>query len=183
MKSLVDQLANYASYHRDKRNIATHFVGIPMIVVGTQGFLAKFGIGPINLGVGATAAVTAYYSKLDPTYGKVMGAVLGGSLALGSVLAALPIPVWAAATGTLFVGGWAIQFLGHKFEGKKPAFLDDLVGLAIGPLFLVTEAAFALGMSKDLRDEIERRVGPAHWGRTPVEHVEHVEHASVGAVS
>ncbi len=171
MKSLVDQLANYAAYHRDKRNIATHFLGIPMIVVGTQGFLAKFGIGPINLGVGATAAITAYYRKLDPAYGKVMGAVLGGSLVFGSVLAAMPLPLWVVATGTLFVGGWAIQFLGHKFEGKKPAFLDDLVGLAIGPLFLVTEAAFALGLSKELREEIERRVGPAHWGQHRVEPV------------
>ena len=36
MKSLVDRLASYAEYHRDKRNIATHFVGIPMILVGTQ---------------------------------------------------------------------------------------------------------------------------------------------------
>ena len=30
-----------------------------------------------------------------------------------------------------FAGGWAIQFLGHAFEGKKPAFVDDLVGLLV----------------------------------------------------
>ena len=33
MKSLVDRLVSYAEYHRDKRNLATHFVGIPMILV------------------------------------------------------------------------------------------------------------------------------------------------------
>ncbi|MEP6866780.1 MAG: Mpo1-like protein, partial [Deltaproteobacteria bacterium] len=55
MKSLVEHLTNYATYHRDKRNIATHFVGIPMIVVGTQAVLARIGFGPINAAVGATA--------------------------------------------------------------------------------------------------------------------------------
>lgn len=28
------QLAMYASYHQDRRNIATHMVGIPLIVLG-----------------------------------------------------------------------------------------------------------------------------------------------------
>lgn len=165
MKTLVDQLANYAAYHRDKRNIATHFVGIPMIVVGSQSLLARVGIGPLNAAVGVTAALTRYYRKLDPTYGNVMGTILGATCAAGTAIAALPLPLWAATAGGLFVGGWAIQFLGHKFEGKKPAFMDDLVGLAIGPLFLVAETAFALGYSKELKEEIERRVGPTRWGR------------------
>ena len=47
MTSLADRLASYAEYHRDKRNIATHFVGIPMILVGTQSALSKIGIGPL----------------------------------------------------------------------------------------------------------------------------------------
>ena len=33
MRSLEDQLAAYAAYHRDARNIVTHFIGIPLIVV------------------------------------------------------------------------------------------------------------------------------------------------------
>jgi len=167
MKSLADQLANYAAYHRDKRNIATHFVGIPMILVGTQSLLARIGIGPFNAAVGATAIASAYYRKLDPDYGKVMTGVLGATAAVGSVVAAMPLPIWAGTSAGLFVGGWALQLLGHKFEGKKPAFLDDLVGLLIGPLFLVAEAAFALGLSPELRAEVERRAGTTHWGTAP----------------
>ena len=164
MNRLADSLAQYAAYHRDKRNIATHFVGIPMVLVGTQALLAKVGIGPMNVAVGATAAASAYYRRLDPVYGKVMTGVLAASCAAGSAIAALPLPAWAAAAGGLFVGGWAFQLLGHRFEGRKPAFLDDLTGLLTGPLFLVAEAAFALGLSPELRAEIERQVGPAHWG-------------------
>lgn len=165
MKSLVDRLASYAEYHRDKRNIATHFVGIPMILVGTQATLARIGIGPVNAAVGATGLATRYYRQLDPTYGTAMAAVLGATCALGSGIAALPLPLWAGAAGGLFIGGWALQFLGHYFEGKKPAFLDDLRGLLDGPLFLVAETAFALGLSPELREEVERRAGPTRWGK------------------
>jgi len=28
-------LAQYAEYHRDRRNIATHFIGVPMIMFGS----------------------------------------------------------------------------------------------------------------------------------------------------
>ena len=172
MKSFVEQLTTYAEYHRDKRNIATHFVGIPMIVVGTQALLARAGIGPFNLATAATAAASAYYRKLDKNYGRVMTAALGATCAAGTAIAAMPLPVWAAASSTLFVGGWAIQFLGHKFEGKKPAFLDDIMGLLIGPLFIAAETAFALGLSTELKAEIERVAGPTHWGRVQPDGVE-----------
>lgn len=164
MKSLAEHLTHYATFHRDKRNIATHFLGIPMIVVGTQSLLAKFGIGPVNAAVPATAAASFYYRKLDPEFGKVMTVVLGATAAIATTIAQLPIPLWAGATGALFFGGWAIQFLGHKFEGKKPAFMEDLASLLIGPLFIVAEVAFAFGFAKDLKEQIERVAGPTHWG-------------------
>ena len=165
MSSLVDRLASYADYHRDKRNIVTHFIGIPMIVVGAQSALARIGIGPINAAVGVTGWAAKYYRAIDPQYGNAMAAVLGASCALATTIAAMPLPIWAGTTAGLFVGGWAIQFLGHYFEGRKPAFMDDLRGLMDGPLFLVAEIAFALGLSKDLREEVERRSGKARWGK------------------
>lgn len=165
MKSLVDRLVSYAEHHRDKRNLATHFVGIPMILVGTQATLARIGIGPVNAAAGATALATRYYNALDPDYGKAMTAVLGASYALGTAIAAMPLPLWAGTSASLLAGGWALQLVGHAFEGKKPAFLDDLRGLLDGPLFLVAEAAFALGFSPELRAEVERRAGPTRWGK------------------
>ncbi|MNU04894.1 hypothetical protein D3C72_2495040 [compost metagenome] len=56
--------------------------------------------------------------------------------------------------------GWAIQFVGHHYEGRKPAFVDDLSGLIIGPLFVVAELGFLLGMRPALKQAIERNVGP-----------------------
>jgi uncharacterized membrane protein YGL010W len=60
----------------------------------------------------------------------------------------------------LFVAGWALQFLGHKYEGMKPAFYDDVKQLLIGPLFVCAEVFFMLGAKAELRGYIEARVGP-----------------------
>ena len=68
------------------------------------------------------------------------------------------ISLWAA--GGLGVGGWVLQFIGHHYEGKKPAFVDDIMGLAIGPLFVLAELSFELGLRSELKEEIERRSGP-----------------------
>jgi hypothetical protein len=38
-----------------------------------------------------------------------------------------------------FIVGWLVQFVGHYYEGRKPAFADDLVGLLVGPMFVVME--------------------------------------------
>lgn len=37
----------------------------------------------------------------------------------------------------IFVLAWIGQFIGHKIEGKKPSFLDDLKFLLIGPIWLL----------------------------------------------
>jgi uncharacterized membrane protein YGL010W len=58
--------------------------------------------------------------------------------------------------------GWAIQFVGHYFEGKKPAFVDDIMGLMIGPLFVAAELAFLLGLRQELKQQIEARFQADH---------------------
>ena len=169
MKPLVDQLSQYASYHRDRRNIATHLVGIPMIVCGIEAMLARASLSAqgwtLSLALGGTLAATVFYFALDRRYGVAMAGFLGASLWIGTSLAALSTAAWLLAFAILFVVGWAIQFVGHAFEGRKPAFLDDLVGLLVGPLFIVAEVGFALGLRNDVRQEMERRVGPTRLGR------------------
>ncbi len=60
----------------------------------------------------------------------------------------------------LFVVGWIIQFIGHYYEGRKPAFADDSVGLLVGPMFVVMEMLAPIGLFKDLMHAIERHAGP-----------------------
>ncbi len=164
MKTLVDQLATYAAYHRDRRNIATHLVGIPMIVLAVTVLLARpaFDAGGFTLTPAVLAAVitTAYYLRLDLRYGIVMGLLLALSVTASHAIAALPTATWLGSGVGLFVVGWVIQFVGHWYEGRKPAFVDDIIGLIIGPLFVVAEVGFALGLRDEVRAQVEERAGP-----------------------
>jgi uncharacterized membrane protein YGL010W len=165
MKSFVEQLTQYARYHRDRRNIATHFIGIPAIVVGVDAVLAR---PTALLAVGATVVAAAFYFALDRRFGIVMAVYLAASLWLGARVALLPTAAWIVASVVLFGGGWVFQFVGHAFEGKKPAFVDDLVGLLIGPLFIVVEAAFGVGLCRGLQIDIERVAGPTYIRKADV---------------
>ena len=60
----------------------------------------------------------------------------------------------------IFAVGWVIQFVGHYYEGRKPAFLDDILGLVIGPLFVLAELGFALGLRREVQHAVEQRSGP-----------------------
>jgi uncharacterized membrane protein YGL010W len=165
VKSLEENLTQYAAYHRDRRNIATHFAGIPMIVFAVVLALetAAFSVGGWTFSVAALVALAAcvYYLWLDRMFGVTMAVVLFLMCAGASELEAR----WGTggalgAAAAIFVAGWALQFLGHKYEGMKPAFYDDVMQLAIGPLFICAEAYFLCRGRAKLREYIDARVGP-----------------------
>lgn len=165
MRTLTDHLTHYATYHRDRRNIVTHFVGIPMIVVAVSTLLARpvFEVAGMPLSPAAiySALVALFYLRLDLRFGLAMTLVLGISLAIGQWLGAQDTGVWLGWGLGLFVVGWIIQFIGHYYEGRKPAFADDLFGLVVGVgvVFLLAEAAFAFGMRRELQRTIEATAG------------------------
>ena len=161
MKNLTDQLTQYAYYHQDARNINSHFVGVPMIVMAVVTLLSRpvIAVGGLPLSVALIAAVvtTIFYLRLDRRFGVVLGAVLALMLLGGQWLAAQTTALWLSVGLGLFVVGWVIQLVGHYYEGKKPAFVDDMVGLLIGPLFVTAELGFLLQMRLELKAEIHRR--------------------------
>ena len=169
MKTLNDHLSQYAAYHRDRRNIVTHFVGIPMIVLSIVVLLARpvFDVAGLQLSAATLAviAATLYYLRLDLRFGIVMGVLLAACLAVAHATASWATGLWATFGVGLFVVGWVIQFVGHIFEGRKPAFVDDVMGLIIGPLFVVAEAAFLLGLRREVEAVVESRAGPVRSGR------------------
>lgn len=150
MRTFADYLSGYAQYHRDPRNVATHFVGIPLIVVAVTTLLARPRISLMGLSLTPAIVLAVFsclfYLRLDIRFGLVMAAVVAAFVAIGAWIGSLSTMIWLGAGVGLFVAGWVIQLIGHHFEGRKPAFIDDLSGLIIGPLFLVVESCFALGI-------------------------------------
>jgi len=156
MSALEKQLSTYSEYHRDSRNVATHMVGIPLIVLAVAVLASRPSIAvgeflrftPAML---LSAVAAGFYLRLDLRFGIVMVALLGLANWFGLIVGAQPTKPWLAVGLGLFAAGWLLQFLGHHFEGRKPAFLDDIASLLVGPLFIVAEIAFLVGLRSDVR--------------------------------
>ncbi|MBS0550569.1 MAG: DUF962 domain-containing protein [Proteobacteria bacterium] len=153
------QLGLYASVHRDARNKATHFIGIPVIVfsvllAATQ---CQFDVAGHRTSLAAALAVVAVlgWMALDLGIGIAMAAIMLAMWYAAEALAGAlgPTSVWTGFAA-LFVFGWALQFLGHHFEGKRPALLDNLFQAFIGPMFLVAEVMVMNGYRRDLANSV-----------------------------
>ena len=145
------QLAAYAAVHRDRRNKATHFVGIPIIVFSLLLVLSQWRFEVLGrewtMSLAVAIVAVLGWMALDLGIGLVMAVLmavawfaaeaLAGSLGSASA-------VWMAFLA-LFVGGWVLQFLGHHYEGKRPALLDNIFQAFIGPMFLVAESFVVMG--------------------------------------
>lgn len=87
----------------------------------------------INLGTVLSVPVLAFYFRLGrKTF----------SMMLGVFLLSFLICAIAEVSGArwwwhllLFIVAWIGQFVGHKIEGKKPSFFEDLQFLLIGPIW------------------------------------------------
>jgi uncharacterized membrane protein YGL010W len=124
-------LARYADSHRNPTNELIHFVCIPLIVFTLLGIL--WVIAPV-VALAACLAALVYYFRLSRPF--ALGMLLISAVMLG-VLATMPPYTVLPLSIALFVLAWIGQFIGHKIEGRKPSFFDDLRFLLIGPLFVL----------------------------------------------
>lgn len=165
MRNATDLMVQYATYHRDPRNIASHFVGIPLIVFALGILLARPGVTlggwPVTPAWLAWLLSTGWYlSRGRWLLGLAVSVLNGVLIAVAQPLAGGSLRQWLGLGLGAFVLGWLIQFIGHHYEGRKPAFVDDLIGLLVGPMFVAGELLFALGCERALLAQIEQRAGP-----------------------
>lgn len=173
MDHATRQIIEYARYHRDPRNIATHFIGIPLIALGIAVMLARVPIGGADSVLPGAPwlvwALVAFWilrqgraSLTVPTVA-VLAVLVGFTNPLGDA----PLAPWLIAGLGSFVVGWGFQAVGHVWEGRKPAFFDDLRGLLVGPMFLMAEVLIAAGFQKTLQAAIESHAGPVRRRNVP----------------
>lgn len=132
-------LAHYAESHRDPRNEAIHCVAIPLIMLSLLGLL--FALHPW-VAYGFVAASMVYYVRLSLVFLLAMTVLSLLAIGLVHAMGAQALLISAA----IFVLAWIAQFVGHKLEGRKPSFFEDLQYLWVGPLFVLSLLFRKLGI-------------------------------------
>jgi uncharacterized membrane protein YGL010W len=132
-------LAHYGSSHTHPTNELIHFVAIPLIMLSLCGLM--FALHP-GMAYAFVAASMVYYARLS--------LVFFASMCVWSVIIIVLLHAMGAqvlmASGLIFVGAWIIQFIGHKIEGKKPSFFEDIQYLWVGPIFVLSRLFIKLGI-------------------------------------
>ncbi len=131
-RPLESLLATYGESHLHPTNEVIHFVCVPVIAFSLLGLL--WSAHPLAA-LGLVMLSLVYYLTLSVPF--ALGMLLMSGAMLG-ILALLPQAwVWQISLA-VFVVAWIGQFIGHKIEGKKPSFFDDVRYLLIGPLFVLS---------------------------------------------
>jgi uncharacterized membrane protein YGL010W len=150
MRTAQDWLDAYGESHQNPINKKIHWICIPWIMISLLGLLASipspFGNPWLNWGTALIALAIGYYAMLSVPL--AIGMAVVGSVMLGITLGIghLPIPLWLSSL-IIFVVAWIGQFIGHKIEGKKPSFFEDLQFLLIGPMWLLAAIYRRIGLS------------------------------------
>lgn len=157
MKSIDQWLEEYGESHLNPVNKRIHWVCVPLIVFSLIGLLWSIphsyfaGILPgaaepfLNWGTLFLAFAAVYYLVLSR-------ALFVGMLVVCAVvtwgnyqISLMDVPLWAVSLA-IFVVAWIGQFIGHKIEGKKPSFFQDLTFLMIGPAWCMSFLYGKLGI-------------------------------------
>ena len=149
MQTLQQLLDKYAESHQNKTNKIIHYFCVPAIFFSVIGLLMSIPSNLIqnltgisdslyaNWGVVALIPVLLFYIRLSL---KMTFLILSFSILciLGNFQMKVFVELWQASV-VIFVISWIIQFYGHKIEGKKPSFLDDIKFLMIGPAWILDD--------------------------------------------
>lgn len=144
-KSADEWFAEYGESHQHPLNKLIHWICVPVIFASVLGFLWIIPIPEswaerapwFNWSLVGIFGVMIFYVRLSP-------ALAAGMLFFMAMCYAILVgheffelwPIWKTCS-VAFVLAWIGQFIGHRIEGKKPSFFQDLAFLLIGPAWLL----------------------------------------------
>jgi len=145
MRQIDLLLEKYGESHMNLTNKFIHWVCVPAIMFSLLALLFSI---PFflertwwaNWAMVFLVFAWIYYARLSTIM--LVGFMIIGSLMLLGIVNlyaatdynAGKLALWALI---IFVVAWIGQFIGHKIEGKKPSFLQDMQFLLIGPAWLM----------------------------------------------
>ena len=152
---MQDWLDAYGVSHQNPINKLFHWICVPTIFISLVGLLSRiplpelFGAGwapYLHVGTALLLGGLVFFIRLSPVMALTMAVISACSL-YGVKL--INIQTGDAAGWYYFAAfalAWVGQFLGHKIEGEKPSFFDDLKFLMIGPAWLAGFVLQKLGI-------------------------------------
>ncbi|KAH7071358.1 hypothetical protein BKA63DRAFT_71419 [Paraphoma chrysanthemicola] len=169
---LKKNLVFYGAYHRDPTNVGIHITCVPILLatgflfgtntptlpVRTPALLTRLNL-PLNLGTLAAVTYSTLYLLLSPNLAgvSVTPIVMSFAALSNKLMGKYNRSKVNTIAIAVHIVSWIAQFVGHgKYEGRKPALLDNLVqALFLAPLFVWYEVLFKLGLYKKLQKEVE----------------------------
>ena len=151
MKSIEQWIKEYGESHQNFTNKAIHWICVPLIMLSLLALISMipFPINDITLFSINGEKVLLNWTIIFLLFAIIFYLRLSISIAVGMILIAIGMiasinwieffdpTIWRLSLA-IFVIAWIGQFIGHKIEGKKPSFFEDLQFLLIGPAWLLS---------------------------------------------
>jgi len=153
MKDLQTWLDQYGESHTNKTNKLLHWICVPSIFFSILALLSLIEIPilqqwlPVETSNFASVFVflgLLFYLRLSFTM--FIGVTLFTILCYKGIFILDQLGYKFEIALGIFIIAWIGQFIGHKIEGKKPSFLEDLKFLLIGPAWLISFIYQKLGI-------------------------------------
>jgi uncharacterized membrane protein YGL010W len=148
MKNLEAYIDQYSDSHQHPTNILIHKFCVPAIMFSLLGIFKALPVPaswPLWLDWSVVIIILSfiYYALFKNI--RVMLAVF---ILIAPMMALLELlrPRFFILSVVVFIVAWIGQFIGHKIEGKKPSFLNDLLFLLIGPIWTMNTLAAQMGI-------------------------------------
>ena len=153
--NLNHALSDYKTYHQNRINIMIHMIGIPLILLSIFLFLSwpelvfhPYLSIPLSFLLFISGIITYWQHSFKSAL--LSTAFFLPMLIIGLLIKAY-LPHWLLIISlSLFLAGWALQFVGHIIEGSKPAFTHQLIHLIAGPLYIINEIYDAISGKKSI---------------------------------
>ncbi len=159
MRTIDEWISEYGESHKNSTNKMIHWICVPLIMLSLLALIEiiPFPLYTIELFRIKGQSIYLNWTTLFLIFAVIFYIRLSLSIAIGMLLVAVSMlysitwikiydpSVWKLSL-VIFVLAWIGQFIGHKIEGKKPSFFEDLQFLLIGPAWLLSFIYNKLGI-------------------------------------
>jgi uncharacterized membrane protein YGL010W len=142
MRTFNQWMDEYGVSHKNPTNQFIHKICVPLIMLTVIGFLWLIPVPEaferfafLNWATIFTTACLFFYLSLS--FSMFLGMLILSTLMCAICYQLNQLGILLEFSLVVFILAWAGQFYGHKIEGKKPSFLQDLAFLLIGPLWVL----------------------------------------------